>query len=288
MLPVFKCDIPYDLFTTTYAFISVVFATVYIAQDLLGIVKGKMRWTSRSFKNAYSNGWFRVVIYVFCICLLIDLFAAIWSDAYENYCIIVGIIIGWFLTLFFLRTINMFSQFLLLIHQVLAGDIFRFSFILAIVLISFSTEIYMSIQGSRAIDEEEYRDYGRLILSMFKPTVGLGGIPNVYASQHSAVGSIIFVAFIIMTAVLIMKALIATMDQTSTKILQPHDDFNALERSVLLQRLAMILFIESILPPSWIHRAEELKIRSKESVDKTSDAETNDYFLEITSLSTLH
>ncbi|XP_052224071.1 transient receptor potential cation channel subfamily V member 5-like [Dreissena polymorpha] len=288
MIPVFKSDIPYDLFTTTYAIISAVFATVYIAQDLLRMVKGHMRWTSRSFKNAYSNGLFRVVIYVFCACLLIDLFAAIWSDAYENYCLIVGIIVGWFLTLFFLRTITMFSQFSLLIHQVLAGDIFRFSIILAILLISFSTAMYMSIQGSRAIDEEEYRDYGRLILSMFKVTVGLGGIPNVYATKHSLVGSIIFVAFIIMTAVLIMNALIATMDQTSAKILQHNDDAHLHERSVLLQRLSMILFIESILPTSWIHRAGELNIRSKEYIETTGCSKTSAYSLEITALSTLH
>ncbi|WAR31031.1 TRPV6-like protein [Mya arenaria] len=252
--PSFKRPIPKDGFITSYSIIAAVVGTLYLAQDILRIAKGKMPWNSSMFWNPYSNGWFRVLFIVFPLCLIVDLFPAIWSDRYEHYCLIFATLIGWFLVVFFLRAIRPFSFFTVLMQKVLIGDVFRFSVILALEILAFSTAMYMSLQGSDAILDGEYQDFGRIILSMFKLMVGLGDVANVYQARHPFICILIFAGFIIMTTLLMVNALIAMMGRTCVELIEDVGNVRSHDRHCKLQRLSVILFMESILPNSWIHK----------------------------------
>ncbi|KAH3797134.1 transient receptor potential cation channel subfamily V member 6-like [Dreissena polymorpha] len=264
--PQFKRAIPEDRFALGYGIINLIVASFYISIDIVRMVKGKMRWTEVSFKNPYSNGWFRVFFLAFSVCLVIDFFASLGSDLYEHYCLIISVILGWFLMIFYLRALRPFSFFTVLIQKVLIGDVFRFSVILALEIIGFATAMYVSLQGSTAIDDENYSDYGRVLLSMFKLMVGLGDVAKFYETRHPVVCILIFVGFILLTALLMVNALIAMMGRTCVALIDDVGGVRSHDRHWKLQRMSIILYIESILPDSWIH-----KVGHQKSVQRYND-----------------
>ena len=245
--PVYKRDMFHDGFGIAYGVIDCFVGTVYILEALIRLTKGHMSWTQRSFTNPYGNGTFQTMFVLFGFLLIIDFPLAIWVRSYENYLLLIAIILGWFLFLFFLRALRPFSFFTVMIQKVLIGDLFRFFVILSCELIGFSTAMYMVIQGSNDLDSE-FGDFGRVIVSMFKLMVGLGEIGILYNTRHPVLVILIFIIFIILTTILMINSLIAMLSRTCTELVENVGTISARDMHWKLQRMSVVLYIESILP----------------------------------------
>lgn len=245
--PNYKIDMFHDDFGVGFGSLNIVVGSWYVLEALLRLIMGHMPWTIRSFTNPYGNGTFQVMFVLFGLLLIVDIPLAIWVRSYENYLLIVAIVIGWFLFLFFLRALRPFSFFTVMIQKVLIGDLFRFSVILCCELVGFSTAMHMAIQGASESDEE-FDNFGRALLSMFKLMVGLGEMGLFYKARHPVLVILIFVTFIILTTILMINSLIAMLSRTCTELVENVGTVSARDMHWKLQRLSMVLYIESILP----------------------------------------
>lgn len=270
--PMFTNKFGKEAFVTVCGIICCVVSILYIGQDIRRKVMGHMPCYFKAFLNPYGNGLFRVMFDLLGSCLIIDVFLSILNTYYDNYLLIPGIyyenyllipamIIGWFLTLFFIRAIRQFSFFTVLIQKILTGDMPHFFVILSIEIIAFATAMHMAIQGSGAVMDKNYSNIWRVIVSMFNLMVGVGDLAELYDTRHPGLCIVIFVGFVIMTSLLMINALIAMMSRTCMELVENVGNIRIRDRHWKLQRLSIILFLESILPNSFI-----FKVGTKEDV----------------------
>ncbi|XP_045201815.2 transient receptor potential cation channel subfamily V member 5-like [Mercenaria mercenaria] len=282
--PVFTKDIPNDAFVTAYGVICIVVSVLYIAQDVVRMIKGRMSWTLKSFWNPYSSGWFRVLFILVGLCLIIDFFLAIWSTYYENYLLILAMMLGWFLTIFFIRAIRPFSFFSVMIQKVLIGDMSRFFVIIGIEVLAFATAMHMAIQGSSVADDTDYKNIWRVLFSMFNLMVGIGDMAAIYDTRHPGLCIVILVGFVVMTTLLMVNALIAMMSRTCMELVENVGNVRTRDRHWKLQKLSVILFLESILPNRFIFRVgkEQEIVRYNNTIHRRKLMKR--YMLEVRSL----
>ena len=279
-MPVFKHSIPASSFVTAYCIIGFIVGIMHVALEIVRQLKGEMPWNVTQLSSPFSNCGFRILFLVFSLCLFVDLFPSIWSKRYENYCLIVANLAGWTLVLFFLRAIQPFSFFITLVQKVMFGDVLRFCALLALAMLSFSTAMFMSIQGSNVITETGFQSYSHALLTNFQLMFGIGEVSDLYNVRHPALCFVIFICFIILTSVLLITSLIAMVVRTSLELTKDQLDGDFQKIHWRLQQLSVILFIESILPNSWIHKAGTRRVvqRYSNMVDRRKKLQR--YFLE--------
>lgn len=272
----FSCPRPISErgFTSSYHFFGLVIAILYTTMEVSMIVKSLPRlcqrftevsetymavssftkWLLRSVLHPYGNGLFKISFLLISVFLITDLALVYSVDCYDNYMLLCAVVLGWFLFLFFIRCWQRFSFFTLFIQQVALNEMLSFFVILTIQVAAFGTALYMAIQGSPIAEDEEYSTYWRTLFSLARLAVGNGELNNLYSTKYPALTISIFVAFVIMTILLMMNALIAILGQTAQELITQTGDQKPHYRHFLLQRLSIILFIESFIP-SRFHRS---------------------------------
>lgn len=281
--PNYKRNMFHDGFGIAYGTIGVCIGTTYLFEAILRRFMGRMPFNIRSFTNPYGNGTFEILFVLFGLTLLIDFPFAIWVRSYENYLLMLSIIFGWFLILFFLRALRPFSFFTVMIQKVLIGDLFRFSVILSLELVGFSTIVYMAIQGSTELDPE-FDDYWKVVVSMFKLMIGIGDMGIMYKARHPVLVVLIFVIFIVFTAILMINSLIAMVSRTCTDLVEKAGSFSAHDMHCELQKLSVILHLESILPRCALTCVGKPTKISRYSSQINKSCQVTRYMLEIRSL----
>ncbi|KAL3870606.1 hypothetical protein ACJMK2_038655 [Sinanodonta woodiana] len=233
-----------SLFLTTFAIISLIVAFLYLAQEAMRIINRRMPFNITQFLNPYANGVFRSTLVLFALSLIGD-FGATWSPSYEDYLILVAIIIGWLWCLFFIRAIRRLSFFTSLIQRILISDIARFAVIVILEILAFNTAYFMLLQGPPAKTEPAFNSWWKTTIKTGLSMLGIYEIP-VFDSKHPVIICIVYVLMLVLTTVLMLNALIAVMSNTCTELLSNFQEVK--EMHLRLQQLSVILFFESMLP----------------------------------------
>ncbi|KAL3871897.1 hypothetical protein ACJMK2_039869 [Sinanodonta woodiana] len=268
-------------FVTSYSFITLVFASFYMLQEVIRLFKGRLHFHKKNFSNSYANDVFRIAIIIFAIFLAVDFFA-MWAKSYKGYLLIIALIVGWFLFLFFARAMRLFCNFTSLILTVLPTDVFRFSFIIFIELTAFSTALFIVLQETKDLDEDFHSWWKTLFIS-FQSIFGYDGI-DLLKTENVIFTCIIYIIFIIVTTVLMVNALIAIISNTCDHL------FTAGDLSVQLRfnEYSIIRFIESVLPDSFVQKKarEAFKAEKKYRYDVSSDTlvKVDRYLVELKSM----
>ena len=267
--------------TRTFHFVNMAVALVYIIIEILRITKLILRrrstnanvsdvvggiWRSVTnclvHPNPYGNGWFRICFFLMSVFLITDLALVYQVDCYDNYMLLVAVIISWFLFLFFIRCWQRFSFFTLLIQKIMLNEMLSFFVILGIQIAAFGTALYMLVQGTPIQEEEGYSSYWRLLFSLVKLAVGTEELNDLYSTKYPGLTIGIYIAYVVMTLLLLLNALIAVLSETATELvdLKGRSSQSAHYTHFLLQRLSIILFIESFIPES-LYKAASNKVK---------------------------
>ena len=260
--------------TNYYHYVSISVAGLYILIEVLRIIKtivtpspaqtkkvtcstvfyGILGWLHRAVFNPYGNGWFRACFILLSGFLIADVVLVYKVECYDNYMLLCAVVIGWFLTLFFLRCWQRYSFFTLLIQKIILNEMLSFFVILAIEILAFGTAWYMLIQGTVIVEDDMYSNYWKLLISMTRLAVGNGELNDLFSTKYPGLAVTVFIAFVVMTILLMLNALIAVLGQTATELMDFSSGQNAHHKHFLFQRLSIILFIESFIPITF-HRA---------------------------------
>lgn len=255
--PMYTFPVSTDPVSFGIGILSVIFGSTLVLMKLMGILRNRFkaklsgnmfRNIVRKVKSPYTNTLFEVYFMLFAVSLLIDFVLAYFSiPGYENYCLIISVIIGWYLLLFFLRVFKTFSFFTVLILQVLS-DLIKFSVVMGILLIGFSTAMFMIMQGAQT-DQEEFSNFSEAFVTMLNIMLGIGDITTLFNARSPAAAILIFVMFVLLTTILLLNALIAMMSNSCTNLMQVGKrGFSPNKVHSRLQKLSVILFIESHIP----------------------------------------
>lgn len=192
-------------------------------------------------KNVF-NYFFHNMEYIFpmlilSVTMVIDV---LWSliEEHDNIPLIIALICGWWLNVFFLSPFQKFSFFTELIKRVITGDLLRFGLVILFGLFSFTAGMYIVFRGT---DEEDFSSYGRTMMAMFKLGIGIDDIGVLYSARIPWVAISIFTVFTTFTYILMLNALIAMMSQTCSRVSEERFP------QWRIQQLSIILVIEDLI-----------------------------------------
>ncbi|WAR05531.1 TRPV3-like protein [Mya arenaria] len=288
--PLFRKKVFSNNYVTVFAFITLVWGVLYLSPEIgkrikfgipckrkgirsktneKGILQTIKKWGKKIIPNPYSNASYRVLMALFSISLILDccfaLGVGINSDfKYEQYCLYISVIIGWLFVIFFLRISKYFSFFGVLLQKVIFGDVLRFILVFLLVILGFGTAMFMAIQGSPVTDKKEYCTFGRTLISLITLIAGIGDPPDFYDTRHPGICIAIFIMYIVMITIIILNALIAMMGTTCSELVGNVENKHTHDRYWKLERLSVILFLESIIPEQRIKRVGKEVITGRE------------------------
>ena len=118
-----------------------------------------------------------------------------------------------------LRGFCQFSFFTVMIQKVLIEDMFRFSIIITMKLIAFTTGLFIAFRD-QTTDDDTVTSYSTPSVHMFKMMFGFTALDVLFQapSPWFAVG--LYITFILLTYVLMINSLIAMMSNTCTVVSQ--------------------------------------------------------------------
>ncbi|KAH3803028.1 transient receptor potential cation channel subfamily V member 5-like [Dreissena polymorpha] len=225
-----------------FMWIYLVVGILYFIQELFHLFFRVKSYELVQLVNILHNGIYRIILTIFSVCLILDVILTRSITNYENHTLMIGLITGWWFTMFFTRAYKKFSFFTVMIQKIIFGDMIRFSLLILFMLIAFTTALHMTFKGSTT-SNTDLVSFQHTMLLMFKLMLGLGEIEELYEARRPWIAVTLFVIFVILTYVLMLNALVAMMSQTCTLVSENrHVQWR-------VQQLSIIMFFEGILPP---------------------------------------
>ncbi|XP_033761183.1 transient receptor potential cation channel subfamily V member 5-like [Pecten maximus] len=225
-----------------------IFGIIYFLIGVL-LIFPKVKRPHRSRYWQHNIGYITMVL-MFAVCLLLDSLLTFALEVHDGVPLVFALLTGWWFNVFFLRGWQVFSFFTVMIQRVIFGDLFRFSVFIGLELVAFTTCMHTVYQGQgipnvegiySSTEVSTLLEFGSTMLSMFNLMLGLSNIGGLRDARVPWLSIILFIAFVLLTYVLLLNALIAMMSATCGTVLE-----NRYEQW-RIQQLSVILFIEDLL-----------------------------------------
>ncbi|XP_014896252.1 transient receptor potential cation channel subfamily V member 6 [Poecilia latipinna] len=154
----------------------------------------------------------------------------------------VCLLLGWCNVMFFARGFEMLGPYVIMIQKIIFGDLTKFMWLSVIVLIGFSTSLWMVYMTQDPSSIPQYTSYPITLFSVFELSVGLIDLPVDHTFITPPIVHVLHVCLSIVCYMLLSNVLIAMMSDTQWRVAQERDE---LWRT---QVVATTLMLERRLP----------------------------------------
>uniref|UniRef100_A0A7N6BHP9 Ion transport domain-containing protein n=1 Tax=Anabas testudineus TaxID=64144 RepID=A0A7N6BHP9_ANATE len=188
------------------------------------------------------GGPFHVILISYaCLVVLLCVFRACEVQG-EAVVMAVCLVLGWCNVMFFARGFEMLGPYVIMIQKILFGDLARFMWLIVIVLIAFSTSLWIVYMTQEPGSIPAYTSFPITLFSEFELSVGLIDLPVDQTIFTPAIVNVLHTAFSVVSYILLLNLLIAMMSDTHWRVAQER---NELWRT---QVVATTLMLERRLP----------------------------------------
>ncbi|CAM9302931.1 unnamed protein product [Lampetra planeri] len=143
---------------------------------------------------------------------------------------------------FFARGFEMLGPYVIMIQKIIFGDLTKFMWLSFIVLMGFSTSLWMVYMTQEPDSIPAYRSFPITLFSQFELSVGLIDLPVDHTFTTPPIVHVLHCAFSVVSYILLLNLLIAMMSDTHWRVAQERDE---LWRT---QVVATTLMLERRLP----------------------------------------
>ncbi|XP_039973448.1 transient receptor potential cation channel subfamily V member 6 [Xiphias gladius] len=196
----------------------------------------------RYFGQTALGGPFHVILISYaCLVVLLCVFRACEVQG-EAVVMAVCLVLGWCNVMFFARGFEMLGPYVIMIQKIIFGDLTKFMWLTVIVLIGFSTSLWMVYMTQAPDAIPAYSSFPITLFSQFELSVGLIDLPVEHTISTPPIVHVIHCAFSVVSYILLLNLLIAMMSDTHWRVAQERDE---LWRT---QVVATTLMLERRLP----------------------------------------
>ncbi|XP_034553129.1 transient receptor potential cation channel subfamily V member 6 [Notolabrus celidotus] len=219
--------------------ISVLGALVILLLEIPDILRVGAK---RYFGQTALGGPFHVILISYaCLVVLLVVFRACGVQG-EAVVMAVCLVLGWCNVMFFARGFEMLGPYVIMIQKIIFGDLTKFMWLSFIVLIGFSTSLWMVYMTQEPESIPAYRSFPVTLFSQFELSVGLIDLPVDHTIATPPIVHVLHCAFSVVSYILLLNLLIAMMSDTHWRVAQERDE---LWRT---QVVATTLMLERRLP----------------------------------------
>lgn len=154
----------------------------------------------------------------------------------------VCLVLGWCNVMFFARGFEMLGPYVIMIQKIIFGDLTKFMWLSFIVLLGFSTSLWVVYMTQEADAIPAYRSFPITLFSQFELSVGLIDLPVDHTFFTPPIVHVLHCTFSVVSYILLLNLLIAMMSDTHWRVAQERDE---LWRT---QVVATTLMLERRLP----------------------------------------
>uniref|UniRef100_A0A672FUW6 Ion transport domain-containing protein n=1 Tax=Salarias fasciatus TaxID=181472 RepID=A0A672FUW6_SALFA len=196
----------------------------------------------RYFGQTALGGPFHVILISYaCLVVLLCVFRACEVQG-EAEVMAVCLVLGWCNVMFFARGFEMLGPYVIMIQKIIFGDLTKFMWLSFIVLIGFSTSLWMVYMTQEPDAIPSYRSFPITLFSQFELSVGLIDLPVEHTIFTPPIVHVLHCTFSVVSYILLLNLLIAMMSDTHWRVAQERDE---LWRT---QVVATTLMLERRLP----------------------------------------
>ncbi|XP_060580956.1 uncharacterized protein LOC132737635 [Ruditapes philippinarum] len=98
-----------------------------------------------------------------------------------------------------------------------------------------------------------------IVIIITKFMLGIGELDILFQARKPTLAVLVFLLFVLLTTILLLNALIAMMSNTCTDLMNNHTGYSASKMHYRLQKLALIVFLESFLHNGSLKRVGETR-----------------------------
>ncbi|TNN02640.1 hypothetical protein fugu_010127 [Takifugu bimaculatus] len=153
-----------------------------------------------------------------------------------------SLVLGWSNVMFFARGFEMLGPYVIMIQKIIFGDLTKFMWLSFIVLIGYSTALWVVYMTQDPDSMPSYRSFPITLFSEFELSVGLIDLPVDHRIMTPPIVFVLHCTFSLVSYILLLNLLIAMMSDTHWRVAQERDELWR------IQVVATTLMLERRLP----------------------------------------
>ncbi|KAK2833933.1 hypothetical protein Q5P01_017822 [Channa striata] len=202
----------------------------------------------RYFGQTALGGPFHVILIIYAGFVVLLCVFRLCEVHQEMSIMAVCLMLGWCNVMFFARGFEMLGPYVIVIQKMLFGDFLTFMWLLVIVLMGFTTALWMFYMTQDPLALSDYTNYPVMLFTEFEVYTGFLNVPVDETIYMPHIIYVIHVVFTLIGAMLLSNLLTTMMSDTQSRVGEERDD---LWRT---QVAATILMLERRLPRRLVPR----------------------------------
>uniref|UniRef100_A0A8C5M6F9 Ion transport domain-containing protein n=1 Tax=Leptobrachium leishanense TaxID=445787 RepID=A0A8C5M6F9_9ANUR len=210
-----------------------IFILLLLIPDLLRV------GATRYFGQTVLGGPFHIIIILFACMVMAVLVMRITSSNGEDVPMSIALVLGWCYVMYFTRGFQMLGPFTIMIQKMIFGDLLRFCWLMAVVILGFGAAFFVIFQMQDSSKLGQFMTYPMSIFSTFELFLTLIDGPANYDVDLPFMFSFMYSAFGIIAALLMLNLLIAMMGDTHWRVSHEQDELwraQVVATTIMLER----------------------------------------------------
>ncbi|XP_030639337.1 transient receptor potential cation channel subfamily V member 6 [Chanos chanos] len=157
----------------------------------------------------------------------------------ESVLMAVSLVLGWSGVMYFARGFQMLGPYVIMIQKIIFGDLTKFMWLSFIILIGFSTALWMVYMTMDPSALPAYTSFPISLFSQFELSVGLIDLPVDHTLVTPPIVHVLHCSFSVVSYILLLNLLIAMMSDTHWRVAQERDELwrtQVVATTLLLER----------------------------------------------------